>query len=679
MPDLSDLASDLLDPDGGIATAPPAPAVAAPAADLELAAPPAAAIAPPPAPAATDPAEPEAVGDEDLLGHTDEPQLGRCGDYDLMVRYPGSEMTEVFLAHKSSKYGFVRRAVIKRANHASPHFETCRQMLLDEARALAWLDHANVVQILDLGEDGSGFYLSMEHVDGTDLRRVNALLRKRGEALPFELACYIAGGVLRGLHHAHVAVDTEGVPLEIIHRDVNPSNVLISGTGHIKLTDFGVVKMRDRLQNKTKPGIVKGKFTYLAPEYILGKPCDARADVYAVGVMLFEMLTGRPAFSGLSAADIMRKIVRHEVPLDRLEREGVPPELTRIVERAAAGTPEERFASAEEMANTLETWIMRAGYHATPWILSAFFRQHELFEAERSAAAPGADEPAEEVDVDQVIADAAAAPPPPPEPEAPRPKPAPPAVGASPPPQPQAPPKPKATPPPPPPSSVPPPKAVQALEPAPAPEPVVVEPPPTLGAFAGELADARPADVLLDLEVAKASGTLLFTCGPIWKRLDLIDGSPAQITSNMGMETFGDQLVKAKLIKRADLDRAMRELGRGGEPLTARLLSRKLVDETQLAEQLGLNIADRLKDVLAWRTGSFDFDPAPPSSPALMPILDLQAFVEENRPNYEPRRSSAKESDSPAPPSPGKPSLTDALRMARTVSKGAGKGRIDEV
>ncbi len=614
--------------------------------------------------------------------------LGEAGDYDLVVRYPGSDMTEVFLAHKTSKYGFIRRAVVKRANHTSSAYEECRQMLLDEARALAWLDHVNIVQILDVGDDHTGFYLAMEHVDGSDLRRVNRVLRKRGEALPFELACYIAGGVLRGLHHAHSAVDTEGQPLEIVHRDVNPSNVLISVTGHIKLTDFGVVKMRDRLQDKTKPGIVKGKFTYLAPEYIMGRPCDGRVDVYAVGVMLLEMLTGRPAFSGKSAADIMRKIVKSQLPLDRLSREGVPDELERIVRRATEVDPEMRFTSAEDMANTLETWIMRAGYHATPWILSAFFHQHELYSAERRAAAePERSTGEEKIDVQQVIEEVVAEPPPPEPPPQPEPELEPLAEREV--------TEPLATTP----------MPVTIPEPSPAPaeanadaplgsteevavpppqptiaEPIISEPEPGVGPFAGNLDDARPGDVLLDLYTARASGTIEFSNGPIWKKLEIIEGGPARITSNMGMEMFGEQLVRAKLLKRAELDRVMRELGRGGETLVERLISRELIDEAQLAEQLGLNIADRLLEVLSWRAGEFSFDGEPPPRPALMPRLDLETFVEENRPSYEHRRPAVQQSEDPVERVGGiKPSLTDALRMARAVTKGGGKGRIDEV
>lgn len=328
------------------------------------------------------PAEDVAQLSADLLEGEDDrktPGPQSLGDYQVVARLAGGGMADVFLAHKVNAFGFVRRAVIKRVKRSRPGFKNLQRMLLDEARATACFDHPNLVSILDVGEDEQGVYIALEYVDGTDLRWVNAKLRTRKEALPFELACYISGEVLRGLHHAHNAKGPDGRPLDIVHRDVNPANVLISQTGHVKLADFGVVRMRDRVQQATEAGLVKGKYGYLAPEYIAGESCNHISDVYATGIMLFELLSGRECFSGTTTYEVMWKIVNRGVPLYRLEREGVPEDLARIVQKATNPVPERRYGSAQDMANALETWLMRNSKHATPWVLSVFFQRHTLF------------------------------------------------------------------------------------------------------------------------------------------------------------------------------------------------------------------------------------------------------------------------------------------------------------
>lgn len=300
-------------------------------------------------------------------------------DYQIIGRLGGGSMADLYVAHKTSSFGVVRRAVIKRVKRSRTDYRQLQQMLLDEARATACFDHPNLVSILDVGEDDSGVYLALEYIEGTDLRRVNAKLRARREALPFELAVFIVGEVLRGLHHAHSARSPDDQPLEIIHRDVNPANILIGTTGHVKLADFGVVRMRDRIQEKTEPGLVKGKYAYLAPEYIAGEDCSVQTDIYATGIMLFELLSGRECFSGKTAYEVMWKIVNQGVPMYRLEREDVPDDLRRIVERATSTAPERRYSTAQDMANALEAWLMRSGRHATPWVVSVFFTRHRLY------------------------------------------------------------------------------------------------------------------------------------------------------------------------------------------------------------------------------------------------------------------------------------------------------------
>jgi serine/threonine-protein kinase len=324
-----------------------------------------------------DPSGRDLRDEDEFASHS--PMPAAIGPYHLIARLGGGSMADLYVAQKLSPFGVVRRAVIKRVKRSRTDYKLLEQMLLDEARATACFDHPNLVSILDIGEDDNGMYLALEFVDGTDLRRVNAKLRQRREALPFELAVLTVAEVLRGLHHAHCARGPDGKPLEIVHRDVNPANVLVSTTGHVKLADFGVVRMRDRIQQQTEPGLVKGKYAYLAPEYIAGEPCSVQTDIYAAGIMLFELLSGRECFTGKTAYEVMWKIVNQGVPMYRLEREGVSEDLRRVVERATSTAPERRYAAAQDMANALEAWLMRSGKHATPWVLSVFFTRHRLY------------------------------------------------------------------------------------------------------------------------------------------------------------------------------------------------------------------------------------------------------------------------------------------------------------
>lgn len=310
------------------------------------------------------------------------------GPYQVVGILGGGSMATLYVANRRCRFGYVQRVVLKRVNRSRADAEMLQEMLLDEARAMASFGHPNLVALHDVGEDDDGVFLALEYVEGTDLRRVNAKLRERREALPFELACFIVAEVLRGLNHAHTARDPDGRPLEIVHRDVNPSNVLISESGQVKLTDFGVVRMRDRVQSKTEAGLVKGKYAYLAPEYISGNPSTIATDLYAAGIMLFELLTGRECYTGKSAYEVMWKIVNKGVPMYRLDREGVPEDLQKIVARSTHVEPERRYKSAQDMANALESWMVKNRRHATPWVLSVFFERHGLLPTAEERPAP---------------------------------------------------------------------------------------------------------------------------------------------------------------------------------------------------------------------------------------------------------------------------------------------------
>ena len=232
--------------------------------------------------------------------------------------------------------------------------------------------------MLDVAEDAAGMYLALEYVPGPDLRRVLSELMKRSESLPWPLACYVAIEVLHGLAHAHGAAGPDGAPLDIVHRDVNPSNVLVSNDGHVKLTDFGMVHMRGRLQAPTAPHIVKGKYRYMAPEYIQDAQLTAQADVYGTGLLLFELVTNTLCFMGEEPAQTMGRIVHHGVPYERLDDVKLPRALKKILRRATAREANKRFATAREMADELEKILEKERAYVSASALAAFLARTEM-------------------------------------------------------------------------------------------------------------------------------------------------------------------------------------------------------------------------------------------------------------------------------------------------------------
>jgi serine/threonine protein kinase len=275
------------------------------------------------------------------------PSLGRYHIDELLAR---GGMGEVYLGRLEGEHGFVRPVVIKVIRTELLTNERVALMFVDEARIAAGLHHRNIVQIIDFDLFDGGAYLVTEHIVGCDLRQLLHYLRA---APRFEIALTILAELATGLDAAHEARDGEGTPLGLVHRDVSPSNVLLGVHGEIKIADFGVAKARSRSYH-TVSGSIKGKAPYMAPEQILGQPVDRRADIFSLGVLLFELTTRTRLYSGQSNTVAMQHILDGTVPDPAERRPGYPPELTRLVRRALARQPDDRYPTARAFVDDLD-------------------------------------------------------------------------------------------------------------------------------------------------------------------------------------------------------------------------------------------------------------------------------------------------------------------------------------
>jgi len=273
------------------------------------------------------------------------------GKYQLLERLAVGGMAEVFRGKAVGAAGFEKDLAIKRILPQFSEDEDFVRMFIDEARLAAQLQHGNIVQIFDFDEAEGSYYIAMELVEGCDLRKLNGALGRQSRRLPVGVALYIAVETLKGLQYAH-GKKVAGRPLGLVHRDVSPHNILLSRSGEVKLSDFGIAKAHARA-TATRSGIVKGKLGYMAPEQIAGQPIDARTDLFAVGVVLYEMLTGERLFQGDSEVETMALVQRCQIPPPQEKN----PEVTLDVEAATlkllAADPGARFQSAGDAIRAL--------------------------------------------------------------------------------------------------------------------------------------------------------------------------------------------------------------------------------------------------------------------------------------------------------------------------------------
>ena len=308
----------------------------------------------------------------------------RFGKYTLIRKLAAGGMAELFLAIQKSVAGFEKLVVIKRILPAVSQDRAFIDMLLHEARVAATLSHPNIVQVFDVGEVDGTYFIAMEHVHGEDLRSIVRQMKKKGETeFPLEHALAIVLGTCAGLAYAHDKRDIDGTPLDIVHRDITPQNVVVTFTGDVKIVDFGIAKSNAERPGLTRSGHLKGKVPYMSPEQARGEPVDWRTDVFAAGIMLFELTTGKRLFKGESEFETLKLICEREYPTPSQVRDGYPPELEAVVLRALEKKREDRWQNAREMQAAIEEYVRADRVPVSNIALSQFMQR--LF-AEKLAA-----------------------------------------------------------------------------------------------------------------------------------------------------------------------------------------------------------------------------------------------------------------------------------------------------
>jgi serine/threonine protein kinase len=277
----------------------------------------------------------------------------RIGKYRLVRRLAVGGMAEIFLAMTESIEGFEKLVVVKRILPQYANDPNFRRMFLDEARLAATLDHPNVVNVHDIGEVGGSYFFTMEYVHGQSLARLMRVAASQGQPVPLEHTLSVIAGTCAGLNHAHDKVGHDGNALEIVHRDVSPPNILITYDGGVKLVDFGIAKA-NAAADVTAAGTLKGKIPYMSPEQCRAERLDRRSDVFALGIVLYELTVGRRPFHAEHELALLNLIATTQAPRPTQIVPGYPPQLEHIVMSAIAPHREHRFPTARAFQIALE-------------------------------------------------------------------------------------------------------------------------------------------------------------------------------------------------------------------------------------------------------------------------------------------------------------------------------------
>jgi serine/threonine-protein kinase len=298
----------------------------------------------------------------------------RIGRYEVISHLATGGMAQIYLARQTGLGSFERHVVLKtilRERATDQRFVT---MFLDEAKLAATLNHQNVAQVYEVDQADGTYFMAMEYVHGENTRAILETTIRRGWTIPLELAVMIISGAAAGLHHAHERRGKNGQPLNIVHRDVSPANIMAGYDGSVKVLDFGIAKAEERA-TKTIGGTIKGKYGYMSPEQCKGKPIDRRSDIFALGIVLYELTTLRRAFKGNDDFETMKRIVAGDLVLPTTLVPGFPRELEAIILTALATDPGARFQTAQELTEALDAFTVRAKLTGSNTAMGRFMLQ----------------------------------------------------------------------------------------------------------------------------------------------------------------------------------------------------------------------------------------------------------------------------------------------------------------
>ncbi|MDC0671170.1 serine/threonine-protein kinase [Nannocystis radixulma] len=309
-------------------------------------------------------------------------QITQFGPYKLMERISVGGMAEVYKAVEQGVEGFERIVAVKRILPHIAEDDEFITMFKDEAKIAGQLQHGNIAQIYNLGQQGDSFYIALEYVAGKDLRNIFTRCQQQGKPMPLAQACFVVMKICEGLDYAHNKRDKHGRHLNIVHRDVSPPNILVSYEGEVKLIDFGVAKAAGRV-SRTQAGILKGKFGYMSPEQVRGMPLDRRSDVFSLGVVLHEVLVGNRLFQGETDFATLEMVRTVDVPAPSSKNPEIPKDLENIIMKALSGEPETRYQTAMELHDDLQAFMFAHGMFYSrkdlaTWMRKQYAREIEL-------------------------------------------------------------------------------------------------------------------------------------------------------------------------------------------------------------------------------------------------------------------------------------------------------------
>ncbi|MBC7975667.1 MAG: serine/threonine protein kinase, partial [Myxococcales bacterium] len=310
-----------------------------------------------------------------MTGEGASPRLPhRLGMYELLRPLAQGGMADIYLARRLGPGQFERQVALKVLSERRADDPEACAMFLDEARLVAMLHHRNIASVLEVDVVDGKHYLAMEYVHGADLREVLLATQRTGARMPFATAIAIVCAAAAGLDHAHRRCSSDGKPLKLVHRDVSLSNIMLGHDGSVKVIDFGIATTTIASVH-TSPGVVRGKASYMSPEQCMGDPIDHRSDVFALGVVLYELTTGVRCFHGKTDFDRMLAVVRTEYLAPSELVAGYPAALEAVIRTALAAKPRQRFASAAAMIEALEHIAAHEGWTGGPSVIERLMTQ----------------------------------------------------------------------------------------------------------------------------------------------------------------------------------------------------------------------------------------------------------------------------------------------------------------